>query len=307
MKKRLLVLCIFALLFLSPIAIGAQNWCPPGATWTYGFTGGFETGYPEVDYTGDTIINSIQCKKLHRMMYWQFLPSSATYTTDAGTAYTYADADKVYIFRHNQFYTLYDFSAQPGDTWVVPGAKDYMSGCDSTGIVHVDSIGTMVINSQALRYVCVSRLDTSQHWGWNAKIVERIGSIGHGSLSAYDYLFPYKYDYCGMVTDELPEGGYFRCYSDNDPFSYSSGIAPSCDYITNVLYANDPHPVSVFPNPSQDAFTVSFGDLKMTGLVVRDLSEREILQEDVRNKTRVQIDVLPPGAYYCRLWVKTAV
>jgi len=38
--------------------------------------------------------------------------------------YAYADQNKVYIYRYNTFYTLYDFSANVGDTIVIAGTKN---------------------------------------------------------------------------------------------------------------------------------------------------------------------------------------
>lgn len=283
--------------FLFPLLSPGQNWCPPGATWHYGFNGGMVTGYYEVVYTGDTLIGSTVCKKLQRTCYWQFLPSSNTFSFTEGTAYTYADSDKVYIFRHNQFYTMYDFSAQPGDTWTVPGVKYYGSGCDSTGLVRVDSTGTMTIGSQSLRYICVSRPDTSQHWGWHAKIVERVGPIIPFGQT-YDYLFPVKFDYCGMFIDEIHEGGFFRCYSDSTMFSYSSNIAPVCDYITAIEPVIASHKTfSVFPNPSNGTFTVDFGNLQATTLRITDLLGNELERRSIRNETQAQLE-LPAGVYF---------
>jgi len=87
----------------------------------------------------------------------------------------------------------------------------------------------MNINGETLSYISVSPTPTSK-WGWQARIVEKIGPIyKYQTSSKYNYLFPVKLDYCGMQLDELNEGGYFRCYSDHNGFTYEQlGTAPDC-------------------------------------------------------------------------------
>ena len=251
MKKLLLIFT-----FVLPLLVIGQNWSPTGATWYYGFSAWQVAGYYKIEYIGDTTINSIQCKKLCKSRCTKYIgiPYSDSIVSVIGTEYTYADSDRVYIFKHNQFYTLYDFSAQVGNTWTIPEIKHY-NGCDTIGSIRVDSIGTTTINSQALRYICVSLTNTAQKWGWNAKIVERIGPIK--PFSNCDYLFPVKFDNCGMNIDEMIEGGNFRCYSDSTLFNYSSNIAPACDFITSInSIEKPPNQVKVFPNPASNLLTL---------------------------------------------------
>jgi len=295
MKK---LFCI--LLFITPFIGQGQNWSPAGATWYYGFEVWSTAGYYKIEYTGDTIITSITCKKLKKTAYWHDLAFLSSDTAVVGTEYTYADTNKVYIYKHNQFYTLYDFAALPGATWTVPEIKNY-AGCDTIGVIKVDSVGTTVINSETLRYICVSLMDTAQKWGWSAKIVEKIGPIK--SYSNYDYLFPVKFDYCGMIVDELIEGGRFRCYSDSSSFAYSSNIAPSCDFITSTndfsYLADD---VNVFPNPNLGTFTIDLGlennviELRLTNSV-----GETIVQKQMNHQNRFTFENIPHGTYILSL------
>lgn len=293
--KKLLILLAFCL----PLISVGQNWSPPGATWYYGFSVWMTEGYYKIEYTGDTTIVSTSCKKLRKTVYSENIPFQMFDTTIAGTEFTYADNDKVYIYKHNQFYTLYDFSAQVGDTWIVPENKHY-SGCDSTGTVRVDSIGTMTINAQILRYICVSITDPTQKWGFDSKIVELIGPIkSFHPYTTYDYLFPVKLDYCGMGTDELIEGGQFRCYSDNT-FNYSSNIATTCDYMTSVSSLEKKLvQINIYPNPSNGSFTVNF-DKTIVEMRLTDLLGNIILQHFPTNQTTLHIDNLPSGSYILR-------
>lgn len=296
MKKKLLIL-----IFILPLIAVGQNWSPTGATWYYGFSAIWTTeGYYKIEYVGDTTINSIQCKKLLKTFYSHDLAFQTMDTIAIGTEYTYADNDKVYIYKHNQFYTLYNFSAQVGDTWTVPEIKHY-SGCDTIGVVRVDSIGTMTINSQTLRYICVSITDTAQKWGYDSKIVEIVGPIkSFHPYNTYDYLFPVKFDFCGMNVDELIEGGNFRCYSDNS-FNYSSNITPTCDYLTSVNSLNkNLSSVNIFPNPSNGSFTVGF-DQSIKKIQLTDLLGNIIFYKQTNNQIKFNIDNLQGGTYILTL------
>ncbi len=290
MKKLLLIL-----LFSFPLLVVGQNWSATGATWHYGFFVWDSEGYYKIEYVGDTTITSIHCKKLRKTLYWINHANTTSGTDVIGTEYTYADSNKVYIYKHNQFYTLYNFSAQIGATWTVPETKHY-SGCDTVGTIRVDSIGTMTINGKNLRYICVSIADTAQKWGWDAKIVERVGPIKSFSSDNYDYLFPEKFDYCGMVIDELSEEGKFRCYSDSS-FSYSSNIAPTCDYLTSVnSFSKKIFQIKIYPNPSNGTFTADF-DQSIKEIWLTDLLGNIIFKQETNNQTKFKIDNLSSGTY----------
>ena len=205
------------------------------------------------EYDSDTLINSISCKKIKKTIYSYYHSAAVFDTVPLADEYTYSDADKVYIYRFNNFYTLYDFSANVGDVWELAGTNKYSyASCDSVGFVKVDSIGNMSINGQILRYVCVSPTVNSK-WGWVGKIAEKIGPIVNYSsgLETYNYLFPNKLDYCGMNIDESHEAGFLRCYYDNNFGSYSTQIAPDCAFLATDIKENKNETVefTIAPNP----------------------------------------------------------
>ncbi len=301
MKKTL-----FILITLLPFLTIGQNWAPVGATWYYGFSVWTNAGYYKIENVGDTTIltnqvHAFQCNKLQKTHYNKNLVTQTIDTVVIGTEYTYSDNDKVYIYKHHQFYTLYDFSAQIGDTWIVPEISRY-DGCDSIGTIRVDSIGTMTINTENLRYICVSLLDTMQKWGWKAKIVEKVGPIKSYSSYPYAYLFPQKFDYCGMILDEYIEGGNFRCYSDNSSFSYSPELAPACDFITSVNTLDEiSAKITIFPNPSNGSFKVYFDNLSIKDVIISDLIGKTIQQYHSIKQSNVEINNLSTGTYIITL------
>ncbi len=86
--------------------------------------GGVGTGgFIRIEYTGDTIINGKDCEKLIPIRYefgLVFPNDTAVSLLDIDTLnseYTYLNADTVFYFTDNEFHPLYNFGAQPGDTW----------------------------------------------------------------------------------------------------------------------------------------------------------------------------------------------
>lgn len=239
----------------------AQVWCPAGATWHYGYNGAWSTGYYKVEYKGDTVISSVICKKMSKTHYSYSYVNNTLDTTYLTDEYTYSDSNKVYIFRFNTFYILYDFSANVGDMWNIAGTNQYSSSsCDSTGFVKVDSIGTMLINGQSLRFISVSPVLNSQ-WGWSCRIAEKIGPIINypNGIGVYNYLFPSNLYYCGMQLDELYEGGKLRCYQDNAFGFFSTGIASNCSYLATDIKENKTGICQfvIAPNPFLTHLTIS--------------------------------------------------
>lgn len=149
MKK---IVLLFLLGWLSVAAATAQTsgrglWCPPGALWQYTvITGGW--GSPlllvpmRTDYAGDTIIGGQSCQMLR-----------ATYTgySMVGRLYTRADADRVWLYVDGQFYKMFDFSAQPGDSWLYKGVRQMGYQCAPLQLT-VDSVGQRLIGGQLRRW-----------------------------------------------------------------------------------------------------------------------------------------------------------
>jgi hypothetical protein len=264
------------------------------------------TGYYKTTYIGDTLIGTNLCKILDKKLY-SYSPITQLDTISLPAEYTYSDADKVYIYRFNSFYTLYDFSASVGDSIIIPGTNQYSSSvCDSVGAVKVDSVGTMLINGLSLRYISVSPTPTSK-WGWNARIVEKIGPLYNYNSSSFSYLFPIKLDYCGMALDEYPEGGSLRCYQDDGFLPYSAGLASDCDYIATDIseQTETGKTIFIYPNPSNGEMTISTSKPleQNASFEVYDIAGRLVKSLPIDlSFTQVKISLnLSPGIYNYKL------
>ncbi len=193
-------------LVLIPFLIQSQSaWAPSGATWHYSYQHFADRGYVKISYVQDSTVGGKQCKVLEKTRY-RYSNISSTYdTTTIGLALTYLENDTVYHYHDNQFYILYDFSAQNTGSWQV----------DTITTAQVDSTGNMIINSSNYRWISVSSGGNNTFAG---KIVERIGCIDH-------YMFPES-------ALDAHEGGTFRCYED-DSMSYDI-TSTGCDYIVSI-------------------------------------------------------------------------
>ncbi len=238
--KRTLTIIGLILFFFSQNTI-SQDWAPEGAEWYYDYAAFQVTGYIKIVSSGDTVIDGQLCKTLAKTGFTYDYETEIYETGFIGNEYTWSDTDKVYIYKNGQFYTLYDFSAQAGDSWIIPAT--FLGFCDTIGTMVVDSTGSIVINNISLRVIYCNP-DESSHWFLGSVIIEKIGPVD-------SYMLPNMTNNCGVADYFV--GGPLRCYSDDVLGLYSTGISPECDYILSVEnseISNDL--IKVFPNPARD-------------------------------------------------------
>lgn len=272
----------------------SQTWCAPGATWYYDESPPAApfTYYLKTTYAGDTSINGKQCQKLNEEVFrYDYITHSfSNYFLRAH--FTYSNGDTVFVFRSNDFFTLYNFSTQKGDTIIVPNLESCCSGVLNK--LYVDSTGTLTINSQTLKFYYATQVYPAPTNGtWKAKIIEKIGPVNN-------YMFTETY--CGVVDCNI--GGPFRCYQDNNFPLYSNGNTTSCDYLATEM---DEHEIGskikVYPNPFDDFITIDNrigAELKIFNL----LGESVFFQKNIQRGTQINLNALPNGIYL--LQVQTA-
>jgi hypothetical protein len=179
MFRKILTVLVCLLIFASA---HSQVWISKGAVWHYNWesTGGGSGGFVRINYEKDTLTNKILCEKL-TSIYYEFCLGPNQTTVQCGkfvmpTQYTYVSGDTVFYLVNGQFQVLYNFGAKPGDTWNL--GVDTNSNACSKSIVHVDSIGKMVINGSTFRWISLSTNQNASA-GMGGKSVERFGAIGN--------------------------------------------------------------------------------------------------------------------------------
>ena len=160
----------------------AQNWAPNGAQWHYSYYG-FFPGYVDIAYSGDTLIDGQVTKKLTKTFHGLGWGMDVT-PYSIGTEYTYEANGVVYLRYQNQWDTLYNFSAQVGDSWRM-AKQPFANVAPQNSRLKVIATGTKVINSNTLKYVKIDFVDPQMNpLGFEDTIVENIGFIG-------SYFLPY--------------------------------------------------------------------------------------------------------------------
>ncbi len=278
----------FSLCFMLILNLGsqAQIWAPQGAKWYYSYSAFGLSGYISIENTKDTLIfdhaygQFRNCQKLSKTRYSYGFGGMDTISL--GSEYTWSSDDTVFIYRHDQFYVLYDFSAQPGDSWVIPETYNFLEYCDSVGVVNVVAAGDTILNSEVLRYIVVEP-EGQSHWVLSGMIIEKIGPLW--------YMLPEQ----ACILDYM-EGGPLRCYQDSI-FQYSSGIAPYCDFIVGIKEP-DNNSFMIYPNPAIHNLSIKCIPYELYDLAITSIHGKTVMEFfNVGNGTTIDINGIAPGFY----------
>ncbi len=285
--KTALTIIIF--IFSLQTAFG-QTWCPAGAKWTYSAScNGSCNGVITLTYSGDTVINSINCKKLTKTRNGQNIIPPTFFQETLGTEITYEQNGVVYIRTNNIFDTLYNFKASIGDHWKMARHSFY---CDSTSNIKVLDTGTIIINSIPLKFLAVNlHYDNNYPTDYQDTIIEKIGFIGSYYIVS---------DMCGAVHDAA-EGGAFQCYSDDNFNTYKSHWATTCTFIVGIEEPKKETSINIYPSPASNFITISenktFGEIKSVEFY-NSFGQLVLLTTQLNN---IDIAELQNGLYFIKV------
>jgi hypothetical protein len=237
-------LLLFFLLF-SGFSFG-QNWAPNGAQWHYSYVG-FFPGYVDIAYTSDTIIDGQAAKKLTKTYHglgW----GMGIYSSEIGAEYTYEANGVVYLRYQNHWDTLYNFSAQVGDSWRMAKQPLIDNIIPPNSRMKVLSTGTITINNEARNYFVIDKCDSNNmSFGFSQDtLIENIGFMR-------DYMLPYD-QFDGAI--DANEGGPLRCYAHNNFATYQPLFTEVCDYIMGTNELNASASFQIYPNPVSDQINI---------------------------------------------------
>ncbi len=281
MKSTLLLLFLSVSFFLQ-----AQNWCPPGAVWGYSNSGVATNGATTLWYEKDTIVDGRSCGKI--VGYSQYYTNFVSQERDL---FTYAVNDTVFFYYENAFRPVYFFGASVGDTLTYRSPLD-MVECDSFFSLVVDSVATLQINGQSLRYYKATHIGPNAPYPYHMEVVEKFGAINN-------YLLPFGE--CSGFIDLF----YFDlgCYEDGSFSKYQVNPNITCrDPFTSIYDVELLNTFTLHPNPANTQLSISTEGTAITQYQLLDYSGKQVGQGQAASST-LNIDVaqLPQGIYLLKL------
>lgn len=203
------------IIFINVLTATAQNWFTSDAEWRY-FYWNFDTrvGYVQINVEGDEMVGGIMCKKLHAVRYLENISTfpPTVWAEDLGFEYVYEanNGDQVFIYANNQFYKLYDFNANIGDSWLVPNTHNDITCTPNTGLVTITNKGVETVSGQSLKFIELSTATPGSGARIYGKIYQYIGAI---DTYFFPDIFPDSLE-CLVPSDALMALE-LLCYTDS--------------------------------------------------------------------------------------------
>jgi hypothetical protein len=273
MKNLLIIFFV-----ISVFRISAQEFAPIGSVWHYdqGTPNPTLITFETIESISDTIINTINCRKLIRTSRYAGIPQTSE-------LFMYSSNDSVFYYANNEFNLLYNFSAATDDTVTL----GYFTNHDGSPLkMIIDSTGSITINGHVRKIQYVTCGDGIS--------IEFGGSVISG-IGNSEYMFPRPDGY----TD-----GPLRCYNDSNTGLFINQNHPDngwnfqdCEQtITGIEENSQSRMIDIFPNPSTSLITIFRIDTK-TNYLFYDYLGRLIKQGYVLPSESINVSDLPGGIY----------
>ncbi len=280
---------IILFLFLSSFSVKSQEWFKNDAVWRYSYYN-FDSrqGYLKITVEGEEMKGNILCKKIHLVLHLedatQFPPPQ--WTEDLGFRYVYTEnnGSKVNLFRDGTFYTMYDFSAEIGDTWTTTSAN-FSVNCvnGNVGQVQVSGKGTENINGTNIDYIELQTFSNSDILLYG-RIYKYIGSR--------DMCFFPEYNYgtmqCGYIPEDALMSQNLICFNDGIT-SYGNF---NCEYVANEESITK-HKIKIFQN--KKVLNIKYGDVLFEKITVFSIYGSNLISK--LNTNKIDVSNLNKGVY----------
>ncbi len=221
MKTLKSIALVFICILSMQISLAQKRSYPEvGAIWYYGWTSWVgSVGYYTIEVTKDTLLQNKNCFEFDVKFFSD--PESSASISKKHILY---EDNKIYQYYDGQFYLLYDFNVEKGDTIYTSIVRNEFDWPSSKSIfdiaLEVKDVGEMEINGEVLKTYDVDLTDEykkqNPFFFYFHTAVENLGSLS--------YFFPFFKDGADDAT-LYPDG--LRCYINED-FQKESSI--DCDY-----------------------------------------------------------------------------
>jgi hypothetical protein len=228
--------------------------------------------YSTFHSVADTIISGQSCRKIIAINKYSPIAS------DTIPNFMYSDSNRVYFMTNSNWYLLYDFNVQSGDSFLVGYYNQW---------VNVLSVDTITVNGFPRKHFQYAASSMSSEF--SGPVIEGIGHVG--------YMFP---------TADGEFVGPLRCYEDNvvglykSEYYYGSTWSLDCDQIiTGLQEQSDDRRQMVFPSPFSTQLTISSSS--NATLILYDIFSRQILQQNFTGSATINTAQLAAGIYFYEL------
>jgi len=272
------LLSVVVLMSALPAFAQQYDFAPVGARWTYSSTSAIPGDFPhEVVVESEEIFQGQLCRKLTGVI-GNGLPNPL---------YVYSQNDSVFFYSEvsEDFELLYDFGAEPGETWTIEG----LFGPEFEDNITLEMQGSyqQPIGDTSVRVMEVT-VTPLLPFEWGTLIYAGIGNNF--------FHIPYSFDLVG--TNSLRG---LRCYSDGEnEFQF---VPYACD--TSIISsAREPEiagpEISVFPNPATDRLMVLWDaqDGQLLFTLYNPLGQVMLQQILSAVSSEVVLENLASGVYY---------
>lgn len=269
-----------------------QVWIDSDANWTFDYFNVGETGTWRWEYTHDTIIQGHQSQVINATKYRYYNPGISI--INYGNTYTYHSNDSVFYLNNDEFFLLYDFGAQIGDSWIV-AIDTIFNACQDTAIVQVVDTGSIIINGNVYRTITLETISESIY-ALNGLCVEKFGILPTTyENSNFGFLPGYQYCEGGPIIDyDLLT---FRCYEDSSFPTYNP-TNKNCDTLTStseLVIEN----FKIYPNPSHTSLQIDSPNSIISNIEILDMNCRMLDKQEYKDK--VDISKLENGIYIIKI------
>lgn len=286
-----IVLVSFSLIFFSSHFI-AQIWVQPNAVWHYDYWTVGSKGFVKIEHIGDSIIQNKSTMVLQSTWFDFQMNQLGTWFLSGieigDTNYVYAEGDTVFYLQNNQYYKLFDFSRNVGDTYSI-GATNGGEFCDTSSTTIVGNVG---IDNLGYQFLTLSSPPTSDLRIENGNYNSRFGGGG--------FLFPQRYYTCDpMVITDIPIFT-FKCFQDDELFFNPSG--EDCEYMLTHLGLEELNEenMGVYPNPTKGILNFS-NHPEIVEIKIIDSKGNLLFKENEKVYGSLDVSFLNPGMYYVLL------
>jgi len=277
--SSLILFCLFSFYGLGQ----NMDWANVGSAWHYEYTGFGIEGFTKYEVEKDTTVNGQLCSKITIVNEYSNFGDPG-YSNEEPPFFTYEEDSVLFFTTQNQFDTLMNLKASPGDSWKLTNQS-----CTDDRFVEVLDTGRTTINGCENKWIAYS------YEGFNT-VVDTFYSY-YGSVK---YAFAY-FDYCQENTIDKPVSVNLRCYEDGNCI-YLNGVT-DCESLNIESETLESYNIRLYPNPASNTITIALSNSKETNQIsyqIIDLSGK-IIQKDNLINSKVDVSTLDSGVYFVRL------